>query len=156
MVNRRAHTEAMATKNLPQVSGSSNNSDNNTISNSGQSNVGTRGDKNLRSINRNSVQGKDDDHPIFHYIRCNLCAREFDDIPKLKVHNMRNHHSKRKRAINGTFVEKDNSDNLQSMVIPINDLLEKDVPLVRNLMVQVFTENESHSESEILNVLKNS
>lgn len=138
----------MANRNLPSVSGSSNNSDDNTNSNSGQSNVGPEGGKNLQSLNTNSVQSKDDD-TIFQYIRCNLCAREFDTVSKLNAHKMRSHPRKRARGINGEFTVNDNSDNLQSMIISIKELYAKDVPLVRNLMLSAYPEKECDSESEI-------
>lgn len=145
----------MATnKNSPSVSGISSNSDNNTISNSGQSSVGTEGGKNLRSLNpKNSVRSQEDHHddPIIQFIRCNECRREFDEIDSFKFPNLRLH-SKRMpaRGIAGKFKHR---DNLQSMIISIGKLHAKDANSVRNVMMSEYPEDECNSENEIAKIL---
>lgn len=63
---------------------------------------------------------------------------------------MRLHYKKRAHDIAGRFCA---LNNLQSMIISINELHTKDVPLVRNLMMSAYPEDECESESEIANIL---
>lgn len=87
--------------------------------------------------------------------RCNTCARLFDSLSKLKMHNIRLHPARRSREADGTFnIRK--TITMASMTVRITEMQPEHGLLMRNVMLTEWPAGECHSKQEIANILKRS